>query len=60
MPRWRSTVIAGADPADATSAPEPVPDFASALTGDIRGVRIGVPRALLGDGVDADVSQSVR
>ena len=31
------SVIAGADPADATSAPEPVPDYAAALTGDVRG-----------------------
>jgi aspartyl-tRNA(Asn)/glutamyl-tRNA(Gln) amidotransferase subunit A len=52
------TVLAGADPADATSAPEPVPDFAAALTGDVRGLRIGVPRALVGDGVDADVSRA--
>jgi aspartyl-tRNA(Asn)/glutamyl-tRNA(Gln) amidotransferase subunit A len=52
------TVLAGADPADATSAPEPVPDFAAALTGDVRGLRIGVPRALVGAGVDADVSRA--
>ena len=44
------SVIAGVDAADATSAPEPVPDFTSALTGDVRGARIGVPRALLGRG----------
>ena len=36
-------VIAGADPADATASAEPVPDFAAALTGDVRGLRIGVP-----------------
>ena len=46
-------MIAGADPADATSAPEPVPDYAAALTGDVRGARVGVPRALLDEGVDA-------
>jgi aspartyl-tRNA(Asn)/glutamyl-tRNA(Gln) amidotransferase subunit A len=51
--------IAGVDPMDATSAPEPVPDFTTALTGDIRGVRIGVPRALLEQGVDADVSRAL-
>src|SRR5438093_4237520 len=43
-------VLARGDPADATSAPEPVPDYAAALTGDVRGLRVGVPRALL-DGV---------
>ena len=49
-------VIAGADPADATSAREPVPDYAAALTGDIRGARIGVPSALLATGVDPEVA----
>jgi aspartyl-tRNA(Asn)/glutamyl-tRNA(Gln) amidotransferase subunit A len=52
-------VIAGADPQDATSAAEPVPDYAAGLTGDIRGLRIGVPRALLEHGVDADVSAAL-
>jgi aspartyl-tRNA(Asn)/glutamyl-tRNA(Gln) amidotransferase subunit A len=52
-------VLAGADPADATSGPEPVPDYATALTGDIRGARIGVPRALLEQGVDAAVSRAI-
>jgi len=50
-------VVAGADAADSTSAPEPIPDYAAALTGDIRGARIGVPRALL-EGVDAEVAQA--
>ena len=48
-------VMAGADPADATSAREPVPDFAAALTGSIAGLRVGVPRAFVSTGVDADV-----
>lgn len=37
------SVIAGVDPKDPTSAKEPVPDYEAALTGDVRGVRIGVP-----------------
>ena len=49
------TVIAGHDPRDATSSAADVPDYTQALTGDMRGLRIGVPRALLGTGVDADV-----
>ena len=53
-------VIAGADPADATSAPDPVPDYAAALTGDVRGVRIGVPARLLASGVDEEVAQAFR
>ncbi|HZR24806.1 MAG TPA: Asp-tRNA(Asn)/Glu-tRNA(Gln) amidotransferase subunit GatA [Vicinamibacterales bacterium] len=51
-------VIAGSDAADATSAPDAVPDFATALTGDITGARIGVPRRLLEHGVDAEVSRA--
>jgi len=47
--------IGGADPADATSASEPIADFGAALTGDIRGVRIGMSEQLL-DGVDAAVA----
>jgi aspartyl-tRNA(Asn)/glutamyl-tRNA(Gln) amidotransferase subunit A len=49
-------VIAGADPADATSTPEPVADYVAALSGDIRGTRVGVPRALVEQGVDHEVS----
>jgi aspartyl-tRNA(Asn)/glutamyl-tRNA(Gln) amidotransferase subunit A len=52
------SVIAGRDPADATSAAEPVADYGAALTGDIRGARIGIPRALVNEAVDADVSRA--
>jgi aspartyl-tRNA(Asn)/glutamyl-tRNA(Gln) amidotransferase subunit A len=51
-------VIGGADPKDATTSPEPVPDALGALTGDVTGLRIGVPRAFLGDGVDPDVQRA--
>ncbi|PYT01187.1 MAG: Asp-tRNA(Asn)/Glu-tRNA(Gln) amidotransferase subunit GatA, partial [Acidobacteria bacterium] len=47
--------IAGRDERDATSADVSVPDYAAELTGDIKGARVGVPRELLGEGVDADV-----
>src|SRR5262249_54083384 len=50
-------VLAGADPADATSAAEPVPDYTAALTGDVRDTRVGVPRGLL-EGIDADVARA--
>ena len=46
-------VIAGADPHDATSAATAVPDYTAALTGDIRGLKVGVPRAFVSEGVDA-------
>jgi aspartyl-tRNA(Asn)/glutamyl-tRNA(Gln) amidotransferase subunit A len=49
-------VIAGHDPQDATSADVPVPDYRAALTGDVRGLRVGVPRHLLATGVEADIA----
>ncbi len=51
-------VIGGFDPHDSTSAPEPMPDLASAMNGDVTGVRLGVPRAFLGEGVDDAVLKS--
>ena len=50
--------IAGVDPRDATSAAEPVPDYAARLDGDLAGVRVGIPRDLLSDGVEPDVRQA--
>jgi aspartyl-tRNA(Asn)/glutamyl-tRNA(Gln) amidotransferase subunit A len=47
-------VMAGHDPRDATSARADVPAFSRALTGEMRGIRLGVPRALL-DGMDSGV-----
>jgi aspartyl-tRNA(Asn)/glutamyl-tRNA(Gln) amidotransferase subunit A len=47
--------MAGADPCDATSAASPTPDFSQALAGDVDGARIGVPRAILAEGVDEEV-----
>jgi aspartyl-tRNA(Asn)/glutamyl-tRNA(Gln) amidotransferase subunit A len=48
-------VIAGRDERDSTSAAAPVPDYAAALTGEVRGLRIGVPRGLLTEGVERGV-----
>jgi len=48
-------VIAGHDPRDATSSDAPVADYAATLTGDVRGLRIGVTRSLFGEGLDAEV-----
>ena len=53
-------VMAGRDPHDATSADVPVPDYAVALTGDLKGSRIGFPRALFGEGLDHEVADTVR
>ncbi|HYE13916.1 MAG TPA: Asp-tRNA(Asn)/Glu-tRNA(Gln) amidotransferase subunit GatA [Pyrinomonadaceae bacterium] len=51
--------IAGRDARDSTTADVPVPDYAAALTGDAAGARIGVPRALFGEGLDAGVRERV-
>ena len=53
------SVIAGRDRYDSTSANEPVPNFLNALTGDIKGVRIGVPPECFGEGLDPEVKTSV-
>jgi aspartyl-tRNA(Asn)/glutamyl-tRNA(Gln) amidotransferase subunit A len=50
---------AGHDPLDSTSAPRPVPDYTAALTGDIRGLVVGVPKEYFGEGVAAEVSAAV-
>jgi aspartyl-tRNA(Asn)/glutamyl-tRNA(Gln) amidotransferase subunit A len=52
------SVIAGHDPADATTAGDPAPVWQPS-DGGLDGVRIGVPRHLLAEGVDADVQAAV-
>ena len=52
-------VIAGHDALDSTSIDAPVPDYEAALTGDISGLRIGVPREYFADGLDPQVDAAV-
>jgi aspartyl-tRNA(Asn)/glutamyl-tRNA(Gln) amidotransferase subunit A len=47
--------MAGHDPMDSTSAPHAVPDFEAALTGDVRGKRIGIPREYRVEGMPAEI-----
>jgi aspartyl-tRNA(Asn)/glutamyl-tRNA(Gln) amidotransferase subunit A len=52
-------VLAGPDPRDSTASAAPVPDFSRTLDGNDKrmgGVRVGVPRHLLAEGVDAEVN----
>ncbi|MFB5197904.1 Asp-tRNA(Asn)/Glu-tRNA(Gln) amidotransferase subunit GatA [Neobacillus sp. KR4-4] len=51
--------ISGLDPMDSTSANVDVPNFASGLTGDVKGLKIAVPKEYLGEGVSESVKQSV-
>jgi len=47
--------MAGHDPKDSTSAPIAVPNYAAALTGDIRGLKVGIPREYRIDGMPAEI-----
>jgi aspartyl-tRNA(Asn)/glutamyl-tRNA(Gln) amidotransferase subunit A len=49
--------MAGPDPSDATTVPTAPPDFTAQLERGVKGVRIGVPRSLLGDGLDPAVRE---
>ena len=49
--------MAGYDPKDSTSAELAVPDFEAALTGDIRGKKIGIPREYRIDGIPAEIDK---
>jgi len=51
-------VIGGADPHDATCAPQDSPACSSAIESGVRGLRIGVPRHLIEDGLEASVRAS--
>ncbi len=47
--------MVGYDPQDSTSSPEAVPDFEAALTGDIRGLKIGIPNEYRMDGTPKEI-----
>ncbi len=53
-------VIAGHDPLDSTSVNVPVPDYDRALTGDLRGLKIGLPREYFVSGINSEVERLVR
>jgi aspartyl-tRNA(Asn)/glutamyl-tRNA(Gln) amidotransferase subunit A len=50
--------MAGHDPADPASSQAPVGDYLTPLRRDLRGVRIGVPRAYFFEGVDGEVTDA--
>jgi aspartyl-tRNA(Asn)/glutamyl-tRNA(Gln) amidotransferase subunit A len=53
------SAIAGYDPADPTTSVLPVPDYAAALTGDVKGLRVGLLRAHFTDVAAPEVRQAV-
>ena len=52
-------IIAGRDPHDATTANVEVSDYPLALNEDVKGMRLGVSRALLGEGLDSEVREAI-
>jgi aspartyl-tRNA(Asn)/glutamyl-tRNA(Gln) amidotransferase subunit A len=53
-------VIAGGDPLDSTSLPEPVPSYTSTLEEPIAGLRIGIVRSHYGEGLDPEVNAALQ
>jgi len=52
--------MSGVDPHDSTSAAVDVPDFTKALTGDVKGLRIAVPKEYLDDRISEGVGAAVK
>jgi aspartyl-tRNA(Asn)/glutamyl-tRNA(Gln) amidotransferase subunit A len=52
--------IAGGDPLDASTVDVEVPDYAAALEGGVRGLRLGIPDEYFIEGMDPDVESAVR
>jgi aspartyl-tRNA(Asn)/glutamyl-tRNA(Gln) amidotransferase subunit A len=53
------SLIAGHDPLDSTSLDKDVPDYLAALEGDIRGLKVGVPRELMQEGLTPGVKEAM-
>jgi aspartyl-tRNA(Asn)/glutamyl-tRNA(Gln) amidotransferase subunit A len=53
-------IISGHDPLDSTSLNAPVPDYSAALTGEVKGLRIGVPKEYFISGIQPEVEAAVR
>ena len=53
-------IISGHDEKDTTSANVPKKDYVKALTGDIKGLKIGVPKEFFADGVNEEVKESIK
>src|SRR5271170_1349907 len=52
--------LAGADLHDSTCSARAVPDYEAALTGDVKGLRVGVPKEFFVEGIAPEVEQAVR
>ena len=52
-------IISGLDHRDSTSVPQPVPKYTARLTGDIKGLRVGLAREYMIGGLDPEVKQAI-
>ncbi|MDB6021452.1 MAG: gatA [Pedosphaera sp.] len=53
-------VMSGLDPRDSTSIPHPVPHYAAGLTGEIKGLKLGLPKEYMIGGLDPEVNAAVQ
>jgi aspartyl-tRNA(Asn)/glutamyl-tRNA(Gln) amidotransferase subunit A len=53
-------VLSGVDRRDSTSIPQPVPRYADGLNGDLRGLKLGLPKEYTIGGLDPQVNQAVQ
>ncbi|MFH1576576.1 MAG: Asp-tRNA(Asn)/Glu-tRNA(Gln) amidotransferase subunit GatA [Candidatus Margulisiibacteriota bacterium] len=53
-------VLAGHDPKDSTSVNLPVPDYQKALVNDVKKMKIGYIKELLGKGIDKDIKSAIQ
>ena len=53
-------IIAGHDEKDTTSVNMPKKDYVQALTGNIKGLKIGVPKEFFSDGINEEVKESLK
>ena len=52
--------VAGYDPRDSTSIDTPIPDYAESLTGEVKGLRVGVPAEFFGEGTQPGVLEALQ
>ncbi len=52
-------VLAGPDSRDSTSVPQPVPDYTAGLKGDLKGLKLGLPKEYMIGGLDPAVKNAV-
>jgi aspartyl-tRNA(Asn)/glutamyl-tRNA(Gln) amidotransferase subunit A len=53
-------ILSGQDHRDSTSVPHPVPDYTAELTGNIKGLRVGLPKEYFISGIDPQVNAAVQ